>query len=77
MAMLGAEQAIDKYWAKCFAPGRRLRFSPGLQTSLIRHSNIKHVSFTVKGNLILSHNRNYCQVWSRNENKRSQVAHLF
>ena len=53
MAMLGAEQAIDKYWAKCFAPGRRLRFSPGLQTSLIRHSNIKHVSFTVKGNLTI------------------------
>lgn len=48
-----AEQSVDKYWVKCLAPGRRLRFSPGLQTSLIQHSNIMHVSFIVKGNLTI------------------------
>lgn len=48
--MPGAEQAVDKYWVKCFTPGKRLRFGPGLQTSLIRHSNIAHVSLIVKGN---------------------------
>lgn len=72
MAMPAAEQAVDKYWVKFLAPGRRLRFSPGLQTSLIRQSNITHVSFIVKGNLttleaidpcynLYFHNRNYYQ----------------
>lgn len=51
--MPGAEQAVDKYWVKCFTPGKRLRFSPGLQTSLIRHSNIAHVFFIFKGNVTI------------------------
>lgn len=51
--MPGAEQAVDKYWVKCFTPGKRLRFSLGLQTSLIQHSNIAHVFFIVKGNVTI------------------------